>query len=306
MNSMKIVGTGKYIPDKKIENDNLEEIYNLDEGYIKKVTGIETRYYVENETLDTIAINSVKDLIEKNSKIEIQKVGIIIATSTTINNVMPSLSFQIQKYFDIKNCMCLDVLAGCSGFINALDIAQKYLTYSDIDYALVIGAEVLSINNYINDKDKILFGDGAGCVLLENTGQEKEYFSLIESISQNNDILTCDKNNNLYMDGKGVYKFATTKTVENINKLIEKADENKENIKYIIPHQSNLKILEKISQKLDIKMYTNIRKYGNTFCASIPIALDELVTMNEIKEKDKIILLGYGGGLNLGSILMEV
>ncbi len=306
MNSMKIVGTGKYIPDKKIDNDNLEKIYNLDKGYIKKVTGIETRYYVENETLDTIAINSVKDLIEKNSKIEIQKVGIIIATSTTINNVMPSLSFQIQKYFDIKNCMCLDVLAGCSAFINALDIAQKYLTYSDIDYALVIGAEVLSINNYINDKDKILFGDGAGCVLLENTGQEKEYFSLIESISQNNDILTCDKNNNLYMDGKGVYKFATTKTVENINKLIEKADENKENIKYIIPHQSNLKILEKISQKLDIKMYTNIRKYGNTFCASIPIALDELVTMNEIKEKDKIILLGYGGGLNLGSILMEV
>lgn len=306
MSSMKIVGTGKYIPNRKIDNDNFEKKYNIDKGYIKKVTGIETRYYVEDETLDTIAINSVKDLIAKNSKIEIEKVGIIIATSTTINNLMPSLSFQIQKYFDIKNCMCLDVLAGCSGFINALDIAQKYLAYSDIEYALVIGAEVLSSNNYINEKDKILFGDGAGCVLIENTSQEKEYFSLIESISQNNDILTCDKNNNLYMDGKGVYKFATTKTVENINKLIEKADEDKENIKYIIPHQSNIKILEKISQKIKISMYTNISKYGNTFCASIPIALDELVTMKKIKEKDKIILLGYGGGLNLGSILMEV
>ena len=306
MNSIKIVGTGKYIPDRKIGNDNFEKKYNLNKGYIKRVTGIETRYYIENETLDKIAIDSVKDLITKNNKVEIQEVGIIIATSTTINNIMPSLSFQVQKYFNIENCMCLDVLAGCSGFINALDIAQKYLACSDIKYALVIGAEILSTNNYINDKDKILFGDGAGCVLIESIDQEKEYFSLIESISENNDILTCDKDNNLYMNGKGVYKFATTKTVENINKLIEKAKEEKENIKYIIPHQSNLKIMEKIAQKVDIRMYTNIRKYGNTFCASIPIALDELVTMNEIKEKDKIILLGYGGGLNLGSILMEV
>ena len=108
------------------------------------------------------------------------------------------------------------------------------------------------------------------------------------------------------MNRKEVYKFATWKTGENISEIIEKSKEKIEDIKFIIPHQSNIKILEKICKKTGANMYTNIKRYGNTFCASIPIALDELFEFNQIKENDKIILLGYGGGLNLGSILMEV
>lgn len=306
MNSIEIVATGKYVPSTIVSNNELEKNNNLDDGYIYKRTGIENRHYIENETLEDIAILSVKDMLSKNDNVNIDNIGLIITASTTFDNIMPSLSFSIQNYFNIKDCMCLDVLAGCSGFINALDIAQKYVSSSQIEYALIVGAEVLSKNNYKSINDEMLFGDGAGCILIKSCKQEKMYFSCIESMGENNNILTCDDKHNLYMDGKNVYKFATTKTVENINKILKLANLNSQDIDFTIPHQSNVRILDKIASKTGVKMYSNIRQYANTFCASIPIAIDDLFYSNKIKSKDKILLLGYGGGLNLGSILMEV
>lgn len=305
MNSIKIIATGKYLPEKVVYNESIEKENNYEYGYIYDRTGIEKRHYVENQTLSDIAILSVEDMLIKNKDINLKDIDLIIATSTTIDNIMPSLSYKVQEYFNIKNCMCLDILAGCSGYINALDVAQKYLSLGERRCALVIGAEVLSQNSYLNEKDKILFGDGAGCIVIKECEEEKEYFSLIESISEGNDMLTCNIEHELYMNGKNVYKFATTKTVENMNKLLEKTDK-KEEIKYVIPHQSNMRIIDKIAQKTKLNVYTNIKDIGNTFCASIPIALDDLFENDELKGGDKIILLGYGGGLNLGSILMEV
>ena len=148
MNSIEIVATGKYVPSTIVSNNELEKNNNLDDGYIYKRTGIENRHYIENETLEDIAILSVKDMLSKNDNVNIDNIGLIITASTTFDNIMPSLSFSIQNYFNIKDCMCLDVLAGCSGFINALDIAQKYVSSSQIEYALIVGAEVLSKNNY--------------------------------------------------------------------------------------------------------------------------------------------------------------
>ena len=306
MKSIKIIATGKYLPEKVIYNQIVEKENNYEDGYIYDRTGIEKRHYVENQTLNDIAILSVEDMLRKNKEINIKDIDLIIATSTTIDNIMPSLSYKVQEYFNIKNCMCLDILAGCSGYINAVDIAQKYLSLGERKCALVIGAEVISKNKYLNLKDKILFGDGAGCIVIKKCEEEKEYNSLIESISEGNDMLTCNLEHELYMNGKNVYKFATTKTVENISKLLEKTNKKIEDIKYVIPHQSNMRIIEKIAQKTKLNVYTNIQDIGNTFCASIPIALDELFEKNELKTGDKIILLGYGGGLNLGSILMEV
>ena len=306
MSSVKIIGTGKYLPKKEIKSEDIEKENNLEDGYIYKRTGIKTRYYSLDETLEDLAINSVKDMIRKNNNLNIQDVDMIVTSSTTYNNMMPSLSFRVQKYFNIKDCMCFDVLAGCSGYINALDIAQKYIATSSAKNVLVIGADILSKNIYHDIKTQILFGDGAGCVLLKAIKEDKKYISNIKSFDDKNQILTCSMQHELFMNGKEVYKFATSKTVENISEIIEKSKEKIEDIKFIIPHQSNIKILEKICKKTGVNMYTNIKRYGNTFCASIPIALDELFEFNQIKENDKIILLGYGGGLNLGSILMEV
>lgn len=306
MNSIEIVATGRYLPLKEVKSEELEIKNNLEKEYIKKRTGIEKRYYSDNETLDDLAIKCVENMLSKNKNININDIDLIITASTSYDNMMPSLSYRIQKYFSIKDCMCFDVLAGCSGYINAIDIAQKYIVTSSAKNALVIGADILSKNIYHDIKTEILFGDGAGCVYLKAVKGKKKYVSNIKSFKDSNNILTCNMKHELFMNGKEVYKFATSKTVENINEIIEKSKEKIEDIKFIIPHQSNIKILEKICKKTGANMYTNIKRYGNTFCASIPIALDELYEMNALNKKDKIILLGYGGGLNLGSILMEV
>lgn len=306
MSSVKIIATGKYLPKKEIKSEDIEKENNLEDGYIYKRTGIKTRYYSLDETLEDLAINSVKDMIRKNNNLNIQDVDMIVTSSTTYNNMMPSLSFRVQKYFNIKDCMCFDVLAGCSGYINALDIAQKYIATSSAKNVLVIGADILSKNIYHDIKTQILFGDGAGCVLLKAIKEDKKYISNIKSFDDKNQILTCSMQHELFMNGKEVYKFATSKTVENISEIIEKSKEKIEDIKFIIPHQSNIKILEKICKKTGVNMYTNIKRYGNTFCASIPIALDDMFKQNKLKENDKVILIGYGGGLNTGSILLEL
>ncbi len=306
MNSVKIIATGKYLPKREVKSEYIEKENNLEDGYIYKRTGIETRYYSIDETLEDLAINSVKDMLSKNNNLSILDVDMIITSSTTYNSMMPSLSFEIQKYFNIKDCMCFDILAGCSGYINALDIAQKYIATSSAKNVLVVGADILSKNKYDDIKTQILFGDGAGCMYLKAIEENKKYVSNIKSFDDKDQILTCNMNHELSMNGKEVYKFATTKTIENISEILDNSNEKIEDIKFVIPHQSNIKILEKICKKTNANMYTNIKRYGNTFCASIPIALDELFEFNQLRENDKIILLGYGGGLNLGSILMEV
>lgn len=306
MNSVKIIATGKYLPKREVKSEYIEKENNLEDGYIYKRTGIETRYYSIDETLEDLAINSVKDMLRKNNNLSILDVDMIITSSTTYNSMMPSLSFEIQKYFNIKDCMCFDILAGCSGYINALDIAQKYIATSSAKNVLVVGADILSKNKYDDIKTQILFGDGAGCMYLKAIEENRKYVSNIKSFDDKDQILTCNMNHELSMNGKEVYKFATTKTIENISEILDNSNEKIEDIKFVIPHQSNIKILEKICKKTNANMYTNIKRYGNTFCASIPIALDELFEFNQLRENDKIILLGYGGGLNLGSILMEV
>ena len=223
---------------------------------------------------------------------------------------MPGISNIVQKELNLKNCICLDILAGCSGFINAMDIAKLYIETGKIKKALVIGVDLLS--NVIDKNDiatVAVLSDGAGAVLLEQTKEHKKYYSNIEAEADKKDILFYKEDKTLYMNGKEVYKYAVTKTVKNIKELLEKSGEKIEDIKYIVPHQSNLKIIRAIASRLKIeeeKMYINLQNKGNTFCASIPITLEEMKEKGYLNEKDKIILLGYGGGLNTGSILLEI
>lgn len=304
--SIKIVSTGKYLPENMLGNEILEKDSNLECGYIFKRTGIKNRFYTNDETVDILAIKSIENMLKKNKSIDIHDIDLIVSASTSYDSLMPSVSFKIQKHFKIENCICLDIIAGCSGYINALSVAQKYILSGSVKKALVIGVECLSKNKYKDIKSKMLFGDGAGCTLIEYSKISKIYFEKIESYEDENDILTCTDNHILNMNGKEVYKFAVTKTVENIEEILKKSNISKSEICYIVPHQSNIKILNKISQKTNMRVFSNIENYANTFCASIPIALNDMLENKVIKDKDKIILLGYGGGLNLGSILMEV
>ena len=181
-----------------------------------------------------------------------------------------------------------------------------YIKSGKVNKGIVVGVDILS--KYTDEKDvgtAIILADGAGATLIEKS--ENEYFSNIEAIPDKDDILTIKSDEKISMDGISVYKYAVTETVKNINQLLEIANEKIENIKYVVPHQSNLKIIKAISNRLGTeKMYTNIQSVGNTFCASIPIVLEEMQKKNLLKTGDKIILLGYGGGLNTGSILLEI
>lgn len=297
-----------YLPKQVIDNSYFNSLFNLDENWIYKRTGIEKRYWAQEEKTSDLAIKAVENLISSNN-IDLKKVGLIIAASTNYEDSMPGISFNIQKKFEIENCMCLDILAGCSGYINAIDIARKYIELDEIEQALVIGVEKLS--KYIDKTDintAILLGDGAGATLI-GKATNKLYAKNIESIGKQGDILTCKENKPIYMDGKKIYKFATARVADNINLLLKNNGLDIENIKYIIPHQSNLRILTSMAEKINAapeQMYINISGIGNIFNASIPIALDFVVKKELLKQNDKIILVGYGGGLNLGSILIEV
>ena len=322
MEYIKIIKTGAYLPEIKIKSEELEKKLKLKTGYIKKRTGIETRYYTKpNETQEEMAKKLVKDMFKENIP---QDIGLIITATTTPTMFMPGISNIIQKELNIKTCICLDILAGCAGYINAIDIAQKYMTTSNIQKALIIGVEQLS--KFVNPNDigtVVVLSDGIGGILIERTTTQKKYISNIETIIDNKQMLESGleisneeqgdkkkKKTKLSMNGKEIYKYAVTETVKNIQELLNKANENIENIKYIVPHQSNLKIMKSIATRLGKnvidKMYININETGNTFCASIPIALNQMYKKDLLKQGDKIILIGYGGGLNTGSILIEI
>ena len=302
---MRIVASSSYLPSKKILNEEIEKKLNLETNYIEKRTGIKQRYFVQNETIEEMSIKAIEKLINA-AKIDVQEIDMIIVATTTTNNLMPGISNYIQKYFDIKKCISFDILAGCNGYINALDIAQMYIKSGKVNKGIVVGVDILS--KYTDEKDvgtAIILADGAGATLIEKS--ENEYFSNIEAIPDKDGILTIKSDEKISMDGISVYKYAVTETVKNINQLLEIANEKIENIKYVVPHQSNLKIIKAISNRLGTeKIYTNIQNVGNTFCASIPIVLEEMQKKNLLKTGDKIILLGYGGGLNTGSILLEI
>lgn len=310
MKNIEIIATGMYLPSTKIDNTYLSKQLNTSEDFIYKRTGIQTRHYSKGESIDELAIKSVENLKEKNSQINIKNVDMIIVATTSTNMLMPGISYKIQKHFDIKKCMCLDILAGCAGFINALDIAQSYITTKKVTMPLVVGVDLLS--KCIDPKDvstSILLSDGAGSIIIQKSKRDTIYSSNIKSQGQQGEILTKNTNEKLHMNGKEIYKYAVTETVKNINELLDKNQISKNEINYIIPHQSNLKIMKSIANKLKIdinKIYTNIENVGNTFCASIPIALDEMFEKHLLKKGDKVVLLGYGGGLNTGSILMEI
>lgn len=320
--NVKLVSIGTYLPRKKVTNEELEKKLKLEKGYIEKRTGIQERYYADNENIIDLAQNAVEDLRKKLKSNDyangLNDVELIAVATTSSKFLMPGISNEVQKMLKIKRAISFDVLAGCSGFINAMDIALMYMNAGKVKKALVIGVDKLS--EYTDREDvgtSIILSDGAGAVLLEAQNQNqkqtlvpqiKKYYCNITSEVDVKDILVCRQGNQIKMNGKEVYKYAVTNTVKNVNELLKMANTEIEQIKYIVPHQSNMKIMRSIASRLKVnfdKFIVNIDKVGNTFCASIPIAMAEMFAKHDLQEGDKVILLGYGGGLNTGSIMLQ-
>lgn len=303
---MRLIASSSYLPSRIITNKEIAEKLNVSIEFIEKRTGIKQRHFVDKELIEDMALKATQKLVDKTN-VDIQKIDMIIVATTSTYKLMPGISNYIQKRLKIAECICFDILAGCNGYINAIDIAQMYMNSGKVKKAIIVGVDTLS--KFTNKSDigtAIVLGDGAGASLYEVS--KGKYYSNIQAIPDDKDILTCNINSKIEMDGLAIYKYAVTETTKNLKQLLIQANEKIDNIKFIIPHQSNLKIIRAIASRLgatDEQVFTNIDKIGNTFCASIPIALEKILEKEDLKKGDKIILLGYGGGLNTGSILFE-
>lgn len=306
MSGIKIIGRGKYLPKQEITSADLSKKFNVTEEYICKVCGIKSRWYGSAEdTLENMAYKASLDAI-KNENINCNDIDLIIVATTSSNKVMPGISYLVQSLLNIKDCMCLDILAGCNGFVNAFDIAYNYIEIGKINTALVIGVEKLSSVVDSNDMSTaILFGDGAGATIITKSNKPKKYYSKFKSQGQDSECLTYEVGKKLTMDGTKVYKYAVAEVPKIINETLCMADLNIEDMQNIVLHQSNTRIMNSIAKKLKIannRLFSDIESVGNTFCASIPIALTEI----DLQEGQHLLMCGYGGGLNTGCIVLEV
>lgn len=324
MSTSKIIATGKYCPKLVVSNNDLEKLIDTSDEWIYSRTGIKKRRISEEEsTLDLSYKSSIDALTKYN--IDVNTIELIIVATVTPDFFIPSTASLLQNKLGINsnNVICFDINAACTGLIYAIQIANKYIASGAIKRALVVGAE--NFSKVLNWKDRstcVLFGDGAGAVILENnnTGIISDYtnsmgdedFNLcVPALPLNNPFSSSKDNYRDYyltMNGSEIFKFATFAIKDSIENLLEKSNLNLDDINYIVPHQANKRIIKKVSKIMSIpieKFYMNLENYGNTSAASIGIALDELYNDKFLKKGDKLILVGFGGGLTWGSILFE-
>lgn len=324
MFNSKIICFESYVPEKIITNDELSNIVDTSHEWIYTRTGICKRRISTVENTSDLAINVGKALI-KNSNIAPEDIDIIIVATITPDHLTPSTACIVQGAIGAKNALAFDINVACSGFVYALSVADKFLKSGLYKTALVIGAETLSkIVDWSDRGTCVLFGDGSGGALL--VASEDENSIIAEdlkadgtcwqaitggSIGINNAFIKDKKENPFYlqMNGRDVFKFATKTVPKSVQQVLDKSNLSLDDIKYIVPHQANLRIVEVVAKKLEVdldKFYLNLQDYGNTSAASIPIALAEMSKKGILKKDDKIIITGFGGGLTWASMLIKI
>jgi 3-oxoacyl-[acyl-carrier-protein] synthase III len=317
----KITGIGSYFPDNIVTNDDLSKIMDTSDEWINKRTGIRKRRLTIKENTSDLAIMAAKNAL-KSANISAEDLDLIILATTTPDFLTPSTASIVQSKIGAENAACFDILAACSGFIYALKTGKSFIESGAYKKVLIIGAEVLS--KFLDWQDRttcVLFGDAAGAAVLEETEDmgietvhigtfgDRGHLIRCKSHPLNNpyykeDLETYDK---VHMDGREVFKFAINIIPEEVNLILKENNLTLDDIKYIIPHQANLRIIESAAKKLDIgmdKFYVNLNEYGNTSSASIPLCLDEMERRGLLNNGDKLITVAFGGGLTYGAALI--
>lgn len=323
MYESKIVAFDSCIPDRIVTNDNLSELMDTSDEWIFSRTGIKERRISEGITTAELCIETANKLLKKTG-ISAKDIDLIIVATITPDYSTPACACMVQSSIGAVNAFGFDISAACSGFVYALSVADKFIKSGTYKNALVFGAETLSKIVDWNDRSTcVLFGDGAGGAII--TRADKAHI-LAEDLHSDgnlalsltagetavkNPFITEKVNAEFYlkMKGKDIFSFATRSVPLSIKILLEKANISINDIDWIIPHQANSRIVEVVAKKLKIdinKFYLNIDKYGNTSAASIPIALSEMSHKGLLKEGNKVIMTGFGGGLTWGSILLEI
>jgi 3-oxoacyl-[acyl-carrier-protein] synthase-3 len=323
--SVSIIGTGSYVPEKRLTNEDLSKIVETNDDWITTRTGIkERRIAAKDENTSDMAARAALKAMEQ-AKISSEEIELILVATATPDMLFPATACFVQKKIGARNAACLDIAAACAGFIFALEIGQQFITSHTYDTVLVIGAEKLtSITNWTDRNTCVLFGDGAGAAILRHRGSAHGVISThIGSDGQFSDILfmpgggsrcpitrdNVDLNlNTIHMIGKEVYKQAVTAMIDASKKALDQAGLSIQDIACVIPHQANLRIIEAIADRLKIpldRFYVNLDRYGNTSAAAVAIALDEANRTGRIKSGDYVLMVVFGGGLTWASTIIE-
>lgn len=303
--SIKMSALGFYLPEKVVTNDDLAKIVETSDEWIYSHTGIKQRRYAsEEEKASDLAIKAIKNMDVDLSEID----AIIVATATPDYYGFPSTACIISEKMQLKNVnIAFDIVAGCTGFIYALENARALICASSAKKVLVVGTEILSKVVDFEDRNTcVLFADGAGCALVEKSNNK--FNSILGVEKAGSEKLYIDNKSHIKMDGRAVYNFAVKRIVETILKLVDKNNLNLNDIDHIVSHQANIRILQAAAKRLKIrsdKFFSNVDQVANTSAASIPVALASLNNKNKLKEGDKIILVGFGAGLTYGGAYLE-
>ena len=323
---LRIAGVGYSVPETVITNDDLTKLYDTSDEWIYTRTGIKERRVVSGEENATdLGFKAAQNAIAK-AKINVEDIDLIIAASSAPADLYPAMSCRIQAMLGLKNIPAFDVTAACSGLIYTLQMARAFIGSGIYKNVLIVAADN---NSRICDwKDRgvsILFGDGAGAMVLTQSddgiddilaidiradGSIGEYITL-PLTGQNCPLVEpcVEKPLHISMNGKEVYKFVVKVLPQYIDKCLDDAGMKAEDIDYLIPHQANQRIIEAMQQRLgysDEKVISNIKYYGNTSAASIPIALAEGVESGKVKLPSTAILCGFGAGMTWGVAIVRL
>lgn len=322
MTYSKILGTGSYVPKCVISNDDLEKIVDTSDDWIRSRTGIESRHMTVDENTSDLAYQAAIKAID-DAGITKDDIDLIIVATVTGDYPFPGVSQLLQKRLKMNPVMAFDVNAACTGFIYALNIADKMIQSGAYKHALIVGAETLTKYTDFTDRNTcVLFADGAGAMVLGTSDKahvkhvvsyadgDQEGLLRMEGYPLKKDFKTKDtKRPFITMKGTDVFKFATAVLPNTVKELLDKTGFLLEDIDLIVAHQANKRIIEKAAKTLAFpmeNMYLNISRYGNTSAASVPIAIDEAIKTKRLKKDDLFITVAFGGGLTWGGAIIQL
>ncbi|MDM0090402.1 MULTISPECIES: beta-ketoacyl-ACP synthase III [unclassified Variovorax] len=320
----RITGTGSYLPPRRVTNDDLarelaERGVETSDQWIVERTGIRARHFAAPDvTSSDLGLEASRRALEAAGR-QASEVDLIVVATSTPDMVFPSSAAILQHKLGIAGCPAFDVQAVCSGFVYALTVADAMIKTGSARCALVVGAEVFSRILDFNDRTTcVLFGDGAGAVVLEASDEPGILASDLHADGKHVGILCVPGHVSggnvlgtplLHMDGQAVFKLAVRVLEEAARTTLAKAGKNEADIDWLIPHQANIRIMEGTAKKLKLpldKLVVTVHEHGNTSAASIPLALDEAVRSGKVKKGDTVMLEGVGGGFTWGAVLLTL
>ena len=312
----RIIGTGGFLPDTVLTNRDIEDIIDTSDEWIRGRTGIHKRHVVaEGESCSQLAEAASRRALEA-AAIEPSDIDLIVVATTTPDQIFPSTACLLQQRLDIHGCCAFDVQAVSAGFVYALGVADQFVRAGSAQRALVVGAETMSrLLDWQDRATAVLFGDGAGAVVLEAAQEPGILSSHLHADGSYVNLLQVpggiggDRNDDHYLEMKGneVFKMSVTTLCRIADETLRANGMQKSDINWLIPHQANIRIIQATARKLDLPMervVVTVHEHANTSAASIPLAFDVAVRDGRIRRGETVLLVGFGGGFTWGSVLV--